>query len=66
MTRSTTYRYQLADGQKGEISIGDSYCIEIHFRFPDGAKLITLQSFGAPQLVPPEIAKDFLHWLAEI
>lgn len=66
MARSTCFRYQLPDGVQQEINIGNSYAIEIHFRFPDGQKLITLNGFGAAELVPPEVAKDFLHWLAEI
>lgn len=66
MARSTTFRYQTDTGESTLIDLSDYHTISIHFRFPDGAKLISLSGFSGSVAIPPEIAKDFLHWLAEI
>jgi hypothetical protein len=66
MARSSIFKFQLTDGTIEEIDISVFHSISIFFRFPDGAKIIALESFDGNYTIPPEKAKDFLHWLAEI
>jgi len=62
----TAFCYEGKDGIRQQIDLLDFHSIEIHFRHPDGATLVTFQGAEKSYLLPSEMVGGFLHWLAEI
>jgi hypothetical protein len=65
MSRKIIFQYQTLSGELKKIELERCWGIRIHFRFPDGAKLIEIEGLDKKKLIPPEVADEFLRWLSQ-